>query len=42
MPILLGSGERLFGDLDGAASEYECAELVSSGAVNHVRLARKT
>ena len=42
VPILLGSGERLFGDLDGAASEYECAELVSSGAVSHVRLIPKT
>jgi dihydrofolate reductase len=41
VPILLGSGERLFEDLDRAASDYECAEFVNSSAVSHVRLARK-
>jgi dihydrofolate reductase len=41
VPILLGSGERLFENLDGAPG-YECVELVSSPAVAHVRLARAT
>jgi dihydrofolate reductase len=40
VPILLGSGERLFDDLDGAVGRYECVELVSSPSVAHVRLAR--
>jgi dihydrofolate reductase len=40
VPILLGSGERLFEQLDGAGQELECVELVSSMAVTHVRLAR--
>src|SRR5213076_1721346 len=43
VPILLGGGERLFDNLsdhlDGAPG-YECAELVSSPAVAHVRLVR--
>ncbi|MCU1464420.1 MAG: bifunctional deaminase-reductase, C-terminal [Actinomycetia bacterium] len=39
VPTLLGTGERLFDDLDGAPG-YECVELVSSPAVAHVRLAR--
>jgi dihydrofolate reductase len=39
VPILLGSGERLFDHLDGSAG-YECVELVSSPSVCHVRLAR--
>ncbi|MDQ1477922.1 MAG: hypothetical protein QOE62_3151 [Actinomycetota bacterium] len=41
VPTLLGSGERLFENLDGAPG-YECVELVSSPAVAHVRLARAT
>lgn len=39
-PVLLGSGERLFDHLDGGPDGYECVELVSSGTVAHVRLAR--
>ena len=39
VPILLGRGERLFEDIDGAP-DYDCAELVSSPAVTHVRLVR--
>jgi dihydrofolate reductase len=39
-PILLGSGERLFDNLDGGPTGYECVELVSSPAAVHVRLAR--
>ncbi|MGW6378757.1 dihydrofolate reductase family protein [Rhodococcus sp. NPDC055112] len=42
VPILLGSGERLFDRLDGGPHGYECAELVSSPAVTHVRLVRST
>ena len=36
VPVVLGSGERLLGDLTG----YECVEHRSSPAVMHVRLAR--
>jgi hypothetical protein len=41
VPVLLGSGERLFDNLDGALAGYECVELVSSPAVVHARLARR-
>jgi dihydrofolate reductase len=40
VPILLGSGERLFDHLDGAHAGYECVELVSSRSVVHARFAR--
>jgi dihydrofolate reductase len=40
VPVLLGSGERLFDNLDGGPSGYECVELVSGASVVHVRLAR--
>jgi dihydrofolate reductase len=40
VPILLGSGERLFDSPDAAAQGYECVELVASPSVVHVRLAR--
>ena len=40
VPVLLGSGERLFGDLGSSASDYHCVEHVCSPAVAHVRLAR--
>jgi dihydrofolate reductase len=40
VPILLGSGERLFDHLDGGPVGYECAEFVSSPSVLHVRFAR--
>ena len=36
VPILLGSGERLFDHLDGPAG-YECVEFVSSPSVAHLR-----
>ena len=39
VPILLGAGERLFGDL-GDLPGYACAELASSSAAAHVRLSR--
>ena len=42
VPVLLGSGERLFDHLDGGAAGYECVEFVSSPSVTHVRLVRRT
>jgi dihydrofolate reductase len=42
VPILLGGGERLLDNLDGASEDYECVELVSSPSVTHARLARTT
>jgi dihydrofolate reductase len=41
VPILLGSGERLFANLDGGPEGYECVEFAHSPAVTHVRFARK-
>jgi dihydrofolate reductase len=40
VPILLGSGERLFDHLDGGPIGYECVELIGSPSVVHARLAR--
>jgi dihydrofolate reductase len=40
-PILLGGGERLFDNLDGALDRYEVVEQVSSPAVTHVRVLRR-
>jgi dihydrofolate reductase len=40
VPILLGSGERLFDHLDGGPDGYHCVEFVASPAVAHVRLSR--
>jgi dihydrofolate reductase len=40
VPILLGSGERLFDHLDGGPVGYECVEFVGSPSVVHARLAR--
>jgi dihydrofolate reductase len=40
VPVLLGSGERLFDNVDASAA-YECVEFVSSPSVAHVRLARR-
>ncbi len=40
VPILLGSGERLFDNLDGPPVGYECVELVSSPTAVHARAAR--
>jgi len=40
VPVLLGSGERLFDHLDGGAAGYECVEFVKSGAVAHARFER--
>ena len=40
VPVLLGSGERLFDHLDGSTIGYECVEFVSSPAVVHAHFAR--
>ena len=40
VPILLGSGERLFDHLDGGPVGYECVEFVASPSVVHARFAR--
>jgi dihydrofolate reductase len=40
VPVLLGSGERLFDRLDGGPLGYTCVELVSSAAVTHALLTR--
>jgi dihydrofolate reductase len=40
VPILLGSGERLFDHLAGGPQGYRCDQLVSSPSVAHVRLVR--
>lgn len=41
VPTLLGSGERLFGDVDVVAAGYECVDRQSSPAVFHVHLSRR-
>jgi len=38
VPILLGRGERLFDNLGDAVDGFECAELVASRSVVHVRM----
>ena len=40
VPVLLGSGERLFDDLGLSTGNYRCVEHVCSPAVTHVRIAR--
>jgi dihydrofolate reductase len=40
VPVLLGSGERLFDDLGSSTGHYRCVEHISSPAVTHVRIAR--
>jgi len=40
VPVLLGSGERLFEDLDGIQDGFGTIEFVRSPAVVHARLLR--
>jgi len=40
VPIFLGAGERLFDNLEGGPTGYECVELVSSQSVTHARFVR--
>jgi dihydrofolate reductase len=39
VPVLLGSGERLFDNVENVAGGYECVEFVSSPSVAHVTFA---
>jgi dihydrofolate reductase len=41
VPMLLGSGERIFEGLDGLAERYEVAEFIPSKTVSHVRIVKK-
>jgi dihydrofolate reductase len=40
VPVLLGSGERLFEDLGPSTDNYHCVEHACSPAVTHVRIKR--
>ena len=40
VPVLLGSGERLFENLGPSTDDYRCVQHVCSSAVTHVRIAR--
>ena len=40
VPVLLGSGERLFDDLGPSTGNYRCVEHVCSPALIHVRIAQ--
>jgi dihydrofolate reductase len=40
VPVLLGSGERLFENLGPSIGDYKCVEHVCSPAVTHVRFTR--
>jgi dihydrofolate reductase len=42
VPILIGSGERLFVNLGDSVHGYECIDFVSSSGVAHARLARSS
>ena len=42
VPVLLRGGERLFANLDDGLRQYEVVEFVSSPAVTHVRLGKKS
>jgi dihydrofolate reductase len=41
VPILLGSGERIFEGLDGLSEGYEVSEYIPSKTVAHVRIVKK-
>jgi dihydrofolate reductase len=41
VPMLLGSGERIFDALDGLSDCYEVAEYIPSKTVAHVRIVKK-
>ena len=40
-PVLLGRGERVFGDVDAATLGYEVIEMVASPNATHIRLAKR-
>jgi len=39
--VLLGSGERLFGGLDGVALGYQCSRHVATAHAMHCTLTRR-
>jgi len=41
VPMLLGSGERIFEGLDGLSDSYEVAEYIPSKTIAHVRIVKK-
>jgi dihydrofolate reductase len=41
VPILLGSGERIFEGLDGLSDSYKVAEYIPLETVAHVRIVKK-
>jgi len=41
VPLLMGQGERIFEDLGGVESRYECVEFTPSQAVSHLRIVKK-
>jgi len=41
VPMLLGSGERIFEGLDGLSDSYEVAEYIPSKTVAHLRIVKK-
>ena len=41
VPILLGSGARIFEGLDGLSDSYEVVEYIPSKTVAHVRIVKK-
>jgi dihydrofolate reductase len=41
VPLMLGSGERIFEGLAGVQDQYEVAEYVPSKTVSHVRVVKK-
>jgi dihydrofolate reductase len=42
VPMLLGSGERIFEGLDGLSDSYEVVEYIPSKTVAHARIVKKT
>jgi dihydrofolate reductase len=42
VPILLGSGERIFEGWDGLSDSYQVAEYIPSMTVAHVRIVKKS
>ncbi len=41
VPVLLGSGERLFANMDGAPKDLRCVETLPSEGVTHYRFVRE-
>lgn len=41
VPLFMGQGERIFEELGGVESLYECAEFTPSKAVSHLRIVKK-